>query len=571
MLESLTCDHASFKAVKFHSGLNLVIADKTVGSAQKGTRNGSGKSTLIDIIHFCLGANRGRGHDTLAQPDVQGWKFTLAFVASGRKLLVTRSVGSDDLVVVGDTSGLALNEDGVVSREGWNEILAELMFGIIEVDREHASPPSFRQLIRYFARPSPDAMLNAFETVPKQSVYEVRVITAFLLRLDWELALKMKAAVEQQSQLAEARRAVEGGAFDISGMSSAKLQAEEVRLEAEIEQATDELKTFRVHLQYREIESEASRLTTEIQEVAQQNYGDRQLAAHYREQGASETSPDIDLLIQLYREAGIQLSEVVSKTLSEAKAFHQGIVEDRRKFLISESRRLESQIAERERKTKSLSDRRAMLLSILQTHGALGEFEKLSSRVEGLRERISEVSRRRSLEADLNQKRLRLNVEVAELRLQSERDVLDRSKHIGSLQRIFGSFSNRLYGRWQHSLEITAGKGGYKFDISAADRGASEGINHAAIFCYDVTLASLWAADTHHPGFVIHDSSLFDPIEERQIEQALIAMDESSTPFQYICTLNTDRLPARFASDQSKIVLRLTDRGKTGGLLGIRF
>jgi uncharacterized protein YydD (DUF2326 family) len=95
-------------------------------------------------------------------------------------------------------------------------------------------------------------------------------------------------------------------------------------------------------------------------------------------------------------------------------------------------------------------------------------------------------------------------------------------------------------------------------------------VKHWAVFCYDATLATLWSREERQPGFLIHDSALFDPTEERQIEQALITMSADETPFQYICSMNTDRLPAKF-KDHAAIVLRLTDRGPTGGLLGIRF
>ena len=379
----------------------------------------------------------------------------------------------------------------------------------------------------------------------------------------------MKAASEQHAQLADARRAVEAGAFDLEEVSLAKLQVEEAELESKIEQATSELQSFRVHRQYAEIESEASRLTTEIQELSQQNYGDRQLLAHYQQQVTSEEVPDIGLLLQLYRDAGVELGDKVAATLDQARSFHRSIVEDRRNFLEAEQRRVENEIATREKQIKLLSDRRASLLQILKTHGALSEYEKLVARVESLRERLGQVSRRRMLQTDLDQKKLRLNVVVAELRLQAQQDVLDHAKHITALQKIFGGYSKQLYGRWQHALEINAGKGGYEFEISAVDRGASEGITHAGIFCYDATLASIWSKENRKPDFLVHDSSLFDPIEERQIEQALNVMGDA--PFQYICTLNTDRLPTGYSSDHEAVVLRLTDRGTTGGLLGIRF
>jgi len=572
MLKSITCDQNTFKSVRFRDGLNLIIADKTATSAQKGTRNGAGKTTLIEIIHYCLGsARRHSNESSLSHEAVQGWKFSLEFVASGRSLTATRSVGSDDLIITGETTGLPLAEDGIVDRSKWTEILGTLMFGINHTKEQGVQPPLFRDLVRYFARLGSDAVSTPFETYRKQSLHEVRFLTAFLLQLNWELALKMKNAAEQHAQLLEAKRAVEAGNFDVADVSLPKLQAEEAELESEIEQATAELKNFRVHRQYGEIEIEANRLTTEIQDLSQQNYSDRQLLEHYDEQFQSEEVPDIQLLLELYRRAGVELGDKVSVTLERAKEFHRSIVEDRQKFLQSESRSVQRAIEDRESRLKTVSDRRASLLQILQTHGALSEHEQLVSRLDALKERLAVISRRRTLQTDLNQKRLRLNVVLAELRLQTQQEVFEQAKYITGIQKVFGGFSKQLYGKWQHALEITAGKGGYEFDIEAVDRATSEGVKHCAVFCYDATLATLWSHENQQPGFLVHDSSLFDPIEERQIEQALVTMSADETPFQYICTMNTDRLPSIFHKDHPAVVLRLTDRGTTGGLLGIRF
>ena len=47
------------------------------------------------------------------------------------------------------------------------------------------------------------------------------------------------------------------------------------------------------------------------------------------------------------------------------------------------------------------------------------------------------------------------------------------------------------------------------------------------------------------PGFLIHDSTIFDGVDERQRAEALeLAASESQAHgFQYICTLNSDDVP----------------------------
>ncbi len=97
------------------------------------------------------------------------------------------------------------------------------------------------------------------------------------------------------------------------------------------------------------------------------------------------------------------------------------------------------------------------------------------------------------------------------------------------------------------------------------------------MFCYDLMLARLWAKRKPSPKVCIHDSLIFDGVDERQRALALeIASAEAhENHFQYICTLNSDYVPwNEFSADfdlKRHIRLTLTDESPEGCLLGIRF
>jgi uncharacterized protein YydD (DUF2326 family) len=79
------------------------------------------------------------------------------------------------------------------------------------------------------------------------------------------------------------------------------------------------------------------------------------------------------------------------------------------------------------------------------------------------------------------------------------------------------------------------------------------------------------------PGFLIHDSTIFDGVDERQRAEALeLAASESQAHgLLDICTLNSDYIPRNeFSSDfriEDYIRLRLTDADVAGRLMGVRF
>jgi uncharacterized protein YydD (DUF2326 family) len=79
------------------------------------------------------------------------------------------------------------------------------------------------------------------------------------------------------------------------------------------------------------------------------------------------------------------------------------------------------------------------------------------------------------------------------------------------------------------------------------------------------------------PGFLVHDSHLFDGVDERQIGHALAlgAQLAAKAGWQYIVTMNSDAIPttvpAGFDLQKHILPVRLTDEMEDGGLFGIRF
>jgi uncharacterized protein YydD (DUF2326 family) len=97
------------------------------------------------------------------------------------------------------------------------------------------------------------------------------------------------------------------------------------------------------------------------------------------------------------------------------------------------------------------------------------------------------------------------------------------------------------------------------------------------ILCYDLVLAEVWAAKEHSPKLLVHDSMMFDGVDERQIAIGLelAAKKSADCGFQYICTLNSDTIPWDDFSEgfdlNQYVRLKLTDRVPSGSLFGMRY
>jgi uncharacterized protein YydD (DUF2326 family) len=97
------------------------------------------------------------------------------------------------------------------------------------------------------------------------------------------------------------------------------------------------------------------------------------------------------------------------------------------------------------------------------------------------------------------------------------------------------------------------------------------------IFCFDMMLMLLSLRRGRSPEFLVHDSHLFDGVDERQVGKALAvgAGLASKHGFQYLVTMNTDdvprEVPTGFRVDDHALKVRLTDASEDGGLFGFRF
>ena len=97
------------------------------------------------------------------------------------------------------------------------------------------------------------------------------------------------------------------------------------------------------------------------------------------------------------------------------------------------------------------------------------------------------------------------------------------------------------------------------------------------IFCYDLLLSEIWSEKGLGLGFLIHDSTIFSDVDERQIAHALeyASTRANKKNFQYICCLNSDKIPYNlFSNDfdiKSSVVLELKDSPENACLFGFRF
>lgn len=591
MIQRVTANRPSFKSVDFRPDFNVVLAERSEESRDKDSRNGSGKTSLLEVIHFCLGANARADH-ALMRPALAEWSFEVAFTARGSTMNAARSIEQSSRVYVSGAPEelpvlLRAEADGSGGRwlpnDEWRgPALAMLMFDLTQDEMAEPGAPTTRGLLSYFARRGRDAFSDPFTFFRSQPASQRQVHNAYLLGVDWRYPARAQELRDKADRLRKARAALAAvpvdqntpptGANTLEG----ELEARVILLSRQVNVSAEQLSAFRVHPQYHDLEHEASALTRELHEVTADNIAELEVLEFYDRSLHEEHPPAPEMLEAIYAEAGVAFPDAVRRHLDEVRDFHERLLVNRRSYLEAEIGRLRHAVSDRETRVRTLTDRRARLMTVLSEHGALDEFQRLQDLHN---ERVGQLERVR---AQLEQLQ-RFEEELTRVRLARDQLVLDartafneRRPAWSEAVDIFGANTAALYeepGR----LEINVNEqGGLNFGVNIA-RGESQGVQEMMVFCYDLMLAELWSRHTASPGFVIHDSTIFDGVDERQVAWALqlAAAKSAAHGFQYVCMLNSDAVPRNEFSDDfpfdEHVVIELSDLGEEGGLFGMRF
>lgn len=587
MIHGVTSDLPSFKGLTFKPGLNILLADKSEGATDRQSRNGAGKTSFLELVHFVFGGNADK--ESIFRSDALApWSFELRANVGGAVVDVARSGAKPSRIRLrGDTSSWPLQPaldaksgDLIFSNDQWRALLGAVFFGLsgdIEDEERARFRPTFRSLFSYFARrQNSGGLLSPTQQSTMQQAWDQQVAVSYLLGLDARIPQEFQEVRTQEKATAELRKAAKEGGLGRYFGSSADLRTRVAIAEARARRLREQLVAFKVVPEYAEFEREASSLTRDISALNDENTIDRELILQLQDSLESEQPPAVANLDRLYREAGVVLPGTVGRRFEEVERFHQAVVRNRRSHLASEVQAAEDRIAGRNRTREGLDTRRRQLLEILRSGGALEHYARLQeevgraeAEVEGLRQRLATAERIESTKAELD-------IDRARLLRALQNDHHERQEVIAEAILAFEEISNALYEQ-AGSLTVSATPNGPTVDIRI-DAQRSRGITNMQIFCFDLMLADLTTRRGLGPGFLIHDSHLFDGVDERQVAKALqLGADRAAAlGFQYIVTMNSDALPKDgfrpgFRLDEFVLPTRLTDATQTGGLFGLRF
>ena len=589
MIHEIYSSLKTFKTLRFHSGLNIILAEKSEGASQRHTRNGAGKSSIVDIVHFLTAGkcttDKDREKSCIFRLDeLKEFAFGMKFDFAGETTSVERSGEKTSKIILdpGNTSKWPI-QPRVVKDSGemelkqgeWADVLGKVMFEL--KSNLPKNSPTFRSIFPYFCRRRADGGFSNAQLFHKmQFLGSQQVAISFLLGLDWHVPRDLQNSRDKEKSLKILKQQAESGLLDSLIGKTGDLQSQLTVLERKAQKLNNEISNYQVLPEYDQLEKEASKIARKIADSSNLNTIDEEQIRVLQDSLRDEESPPTDDVMEVYKNAGVLLPESVTHRLDDVLKFHQAILRNRRSHLKSEISEAEIRLSDRRKHIKSIDSRRIEILETLQTHGALDQLLHLQGEYARIQSEVEEFRKKFKLAKQLEETKAELNLERAQIYQRLVRDHEEQTEVIKESIILFEELSEGLSERQGH-LIINPDENGPQVEIEVPSS-RSAGVQNMQIFCFDLMLIILWTRKKLGPGFLIHDSHLFDGVDSRQVANAIEFGAERAFAegFQYIVTLNSDDLPREefsknFDVDKYVVPVEIDDSTETGGLFGFRF
>ena len=590
MIELIESSLATFKTMRFHSGLNVVLADSQPNATEKQTRNSAGKTSLLEIIHFLMGANCDK--ESLFRTNALiDHSFTGTFKILGKSYKVERA-GADPskiFVIIAGDNGVYFPtkidkkiEKTYISNVNWRIFLGHAMFGMPSDVRgtlfEDTGTPSFRSLFAYFARRrGSGAFLSPERQAEQQQRGDWQVNLSYLLGLDWKIPAKFQAIRDRERTLEELKKATKGGAFGEILGTVAELRPQLTVAETRAEKLRSQLANFEVLDSYRDLSRRVAKVKSDMQSIGREAVSLHETREHLERALAVENPPDRADLQKLYAASGIELPGVALRRFDEVNKFYDSVISNRRSHLQHEIAEIMRRLNENEFRLTALDSERSDILKTLEGRGALEDFLNLQRDLANLDASAASLRERYKTAEVLEGGSTQLDIDRGNLKRRLQEDHQQRKSALDKAILLIADTIAELYDDRTGKFIVEATDNGPEFRISIeGDRGG--GISNVEIFCLDLALFQLANERFGGPRFLFHDSHLFDGVDARQIARALFlgAKATIGEGLQYIVTMNSDifdSLPLQDFMNRDEVVVkpRLSDETATGGLFGFRF
>ncbi|MEI6296494.1 MAG: DUF2326 domain-containing protein [bacterium] len=552
----------TFDPIEFREGVNLILGEK-VSEAKSGPRkdkktNGVGKSMSVEFINFCLFKDADSSRVTKIPFDKFSYdtRICLDLVIDGKKVTIERTINDPDKP--------SIEVDGDISLyKNTNDALLYLTNLFYEKNKEDKlDRPSFRELIGPLIRDENSEfkdIVNCYdlrEKIPNSDLVKTHL---YLFGINPLLVKEMKKIIKEIEEKSQTQGHIKKRITDSGKKKISDVKAELNALELELSRAGDSLDKFRVEPIFQQNQDILVKIDSNIEKLRT-----RQIALKY-ELRRIESMPKVENIntsdIQIvYDKFKAGLGEIVSKSINEILDFKKKIEKYQNLLINERADEVRSEVQKIQEELNSLDEKRADLLIHVDKN------DSLSILKEGFYTYTKKKDEYATTQANLDEFE-RINREVVILRIKKDNLFSELDAKIFEISKVIKDFNKTI----AEINEYIMGNAGVSFDISTVNKASSKqivkldlripddgshSVDRTKVFIYDISLMLNKDTNKRHPMFLIHDN-IFD-VDQDTLVQSLnfLAEQEVKTNFQYILTLNRDKIENEERQKQIKLKIK---------------
>ena len=552
-LHKLASEPETFTPIDFHSGVNLILGERSESDPTTHGRkvNGVGKSLSIEFLRFAL--CRGFSDTRLAKIPggvlPQDLVVTLDLTIGSERLQIRRSLAEParpSFVKGSETTTFDSLSDA-------NDYLGERLFA----SNPRGGQVSFRKLISVLMRDEASAFADILNPYGGGAVADVAP-HLFLLGIDLAKYRSLEATI---AELAGQRKVLTQLKNTLTENKTRKIDDIPPLLNAErlaSEKIEDALATLKADPAFEAVEEDL----VAIERQLVRKRGQRKVLSFQIDQIRSIPlperidAPDLKIVYDRVREG---LGDLVTKSLEDVQKFKDRLESFQKSLREKELVRMVEERKELNRAITELSDQYATLAQQIDQQGSLSELRA------GLEVATKRTDSYQRLEAQFTEYK-KVGEEVEDLKHERENELhavrkllTQTHKDVGaSVDRTLSAFHEKIMGNGSASFKIeisdkSTAKYPVTFDCRIEDDG-SQSINKERTFLYDFCLLLDPLARENHPGFLVHDNILeVDQDTTYRCLNFLHEQLEAGEDFQYILTLNRDKIENAEAEEEIEL------------------
>ncbi len=549
---SISRDGEVIREIPFHGGLNLII-DDTDSSLAKQTGNNVGKTTVLRLIDYCLG---GKAKKIYVDPEnpKQEYKLIKDFLTN-KSILVSLLLKAD---LSDDASDEILIERNFLSRNkkiqrinGVNKANDEFDLGLTQrlfpsqVDKK----PTYRQIISHNFRHEDQSINYTLKTLDGYtSDAEYEALHLFMFGCEYNDGEEKRELLEKLKTETKFKRQLERDNSKSTYEASLSILNEEIRV------LNDKKSSFNINKEFEkdlaalnDIKRGVTKLGTDFNLLKLR----RELIVEAKKDLSDGLSNiNNEQLKQIYSQVTDNI-EGIHKTFGELVQFHNGMIEQKIKYITKDLPRLEKLIFGKSEELKRARNEEALLSNSITRTDSFADLEELIGelnekfRLKGEYEKtIQQIS---TVEKSITD--IKTSLSVIENGLFSDAFKEKIGIQRDEFNKYFSAISKELYDesyalRFDEHINSRSGQKVYKFDTFNANM--SSGKKQGEISCFDIAYTLFAdAEDIPCMHFILNDKK--ELMHDNQLVKIADLVNQNG--IQFVASMLRDKLPQEFDNE----------------------